>query len=135
MTPEEAAEKLDGNQYRDEGSRELFAEMRKHGLVAVYGASDDLMEFAGAIDDEVGAWEGTTAYISHRGLVKNECDEGDSCPNWKQTGKPIKAIWAPESGGSWAYETEIPHATFKIMEDDDLYCTGIVFRLIDISPI
>lgn len=44
MTRDEAAEQLNGNEYRKEGSPTLFAAMKAAGLVAVYGASDDLME-------------------------------------------------------------------------------------------
>ncbi len=54
MDAASAAAKLDGKQYGDEGSSTLFAEMKEHGLVAVFGASDDLMEFRGAVYDEVG---------------------------------------------------------------------------------
>lgn len=132
LTREEAAAELDGNQYAEEGSEELWQRMKAAGLVAVFGGSDDLMEFRGAIYDEIGAYEGGTAYVSAHGLVQNKCDEGDNCPNWRQHGLPIEAIWAPESGGSWAYKTDIPNVTFDIKEDDELFCKGIVFRLADI---
>jgi len=133
MTREEAAAKLDGNQYRKEGSRELFIAMRDAGLVAVYGASDDLMEFNGAIHDEVGAWNGGTAYLTSAGLLANDC-ENDDCPHFKKLQKAaatIRAKW-DDGGYSWRYETEIPHEKFVIMEDEDLYCEGIVFKLADV---
>lgn len=137
MTPEEAAAELNGNQYGKEISKELRKLMKDAGLVAVYGASDDLIEFDGAIYDEVGAYNGTTAYVNELGLVQNKCDEGDSCPNWRQTGRIIKALWCPvtvEGNPIWAFETVIPHVTFDIMEDDKLFCKGIVFRLVDTAP-
>lgn len=135
MTPEQAAEKLNGNYVGEEGSEALFDEMKKHGLVAVFGASDDLMEFRGAIYEESGAYNGTTEYVDQSGLVKNGCLEGHDCPNWKQRGHAVTAIWNPEnSGASWIYETVIPHVTFDIMEDDELFCKGIVFRLADAAP-
>lgn len=34
-------------------------------------------------------------------------------------------------GYSWIYQTDIPHATFEIVEGDDPYCRGIVFALAD----
>jgi len=132
MTPEQAAAELNGNQYGSEGLKELWQQMKTAGLVAVFGASDDLMEFRGAIYDEVGACGGTTAYVSERGLVQNKCEQGDDCPNWRQHGLPIEAVWAPEAyPASWVFKTDIPTVTFNIMEDDDLYCIGIVFRLAD----
>jgi hypothetical protein len=135
MTPEEAAAELNGNQYTKEVSKELRKLMKDAGLVAVYGASDNLMEFDGAIYDEIGAYNGATAYVDENGLVQNECVEGDGCPNWRQTGRTIEAVWAPEGypgNPSWVIKTGIiPCASFDIMEDDELYCKGIVFRLAD----
>lgn len=134
MTPMEAAAKLDGNEYTEEGSREFFAEMKKAGLVAVYGASDDNMVFNGAIHDEVGCYNGGTAYLTSDGLLINEC-ENDECPHFaklKKLAATIDAVWG-EDGYSWTYRTDIPHATFDIKEDGDTYCRGIVFALKDVT--
>lgn len=120
MTPSEAAEALNGNQYREEGSRELFNEMKQNRLVAVFGASDDLMEFRGAINDEIGAWEGATVWVTKEEYVHDFKTAGA----WK-----IDALWCEEKDISWTYKTTIPHKTFLIMEDDDVYCRGIVFSL------
>lgn len=132
MTPEEAAAKLNGGTYGDEGSDELFEQMKAAGLVAVFGGSDDLMEFRGAIDDEIGASGGGEAFVDANGLVKNECDEEDDCPNWKPRGKKIEAIWNPgDPPVSWMYKTDIPHQTFDIMDEGEPFCRGIVFKLAD----
>lgn len=134
MTPSEAAAKLDGNQYRKEGSKELFAAMKAGGLVAVYGASDDLMEFEGAISDEVGCYNGGTAYLTSAGLLQNDC-ENDDCPHFKklkERAATIEANW-DDGGFSWRYETKIPHVKFIIKEDDENYCEGIVFALADVG--
>ena len=99
----------------------------------VFGASDDLMEFRGAVNDEIGAWEGTTAYFTKGGLLNNECDNED-CPYFKkaqQTAAIIDAKWDTD-GYSWVYETTIPHATFDILADGEKYCRGIVFALEDL---
>ena len=134
MTPAEAAARLDGNEYRKEGSKELFKAMKDAGLVAVYGASDDLMEFEGAISDEVGAWNGGTAHLSRDGLIANEC-ENDDCPHFKKALESapatIEAVW-DVGGFSWQYDTAIPHAKFVIKEDGEDYCEGIVFALADV---
>lgn len=134
MNAKEAAERLNGSEYRNEGSKELFAKMKNAGLVAVFGASDDLMEFRGAIYDEVGCYDGGTACLDENGLLRNECDNED-CPHFarlKKSARTIKAIWSPdEPECSWIYETDIPHETFDVMEDGELYCRGIVFRLAD----
>lgn len=52
------ADAMNGREYRNEGSDALFAQMKRDGIVAVFGASDDLMEFRGAIYDEVGCYDG-----------------------------------------------------------------------------
>jgi hypothetical protein len=133
ITVEEAAAELNGNECREEGSNELFARMKEAGLVAVFGASDDLIEFRGAIDDEYGAYEGGEYVITRDGLPRNKCDD-DDCPYFAASIKSatkIKAIW-DDGDFSWQYETSIPHSKFVIDEDGEPYCEGIVFALADV---
>lgn len=135
LTKEDAASRLDKCEYRKEGSPELFAAMAVAGLVAVFGASDDLMEFYGAIHDEIGAWKGTTAYLTPSGLLANKCIY-DGCPYHaaeKNGAATIKAVWGA-AGADWTYRTAIPHVTFLVMKDGEPYCRGIVFALADVSP-
>ena len=131
MTKEECAKMLDGREMGEEVSQSEAEAAKESGLVIIYGASDDLMEFEGAIRDEVGCCDGGTAYLDETGLFSSEC-ENEGCPYAEREQakcKTIEAVWCPPCGGTWAYETEIPHATFKIYEDGELYCTGIVFDL------
>jgi hypothetical protein len=130
---EAAAAKLNGNQYGKEGSKDLFEAMDTAGLVAVFGASDDLMELRGAINDEVGCYNGGTAYLTPDGLLQNDC-ENEECPHFiklKEKAATVTAKW-DDGGFSWRYETEIPHVKFTIKEDDENYCEGIVFALADV---
>lgn len=133
MTASEAAKRLDGCQYRQEGSKELFGEMKTAGLVAVFGASDDLMEFRGAINDEVGCYDGGIARLTPKGLLVNECED-EYCPYFERAAEAAAALSAKfdEEGVTWVYETAIPHETFIINEDDEPYCRGIVFALADV---
>ena len=136
MTKEEAAAALDGCWYGREVTREMEAALKADGLVAVFGASDDLMEFRGAIRDEVGAYDGGYAHLTRAGLLTNDCDN-DRCPHFeraKETAATIEAIWSPEGEAiSWVYRTSIPHATFIVEEDGEPYCRGIVFSLSDVA--
>ena len=50
-------------------TNELREVAKGAGLVIVYGASDDLMEFDGAIYDEIGAYGGTEVWVDATGLV------------------------------------------------------------------
>jgi hypothetical protein len=48
----------------------------------------------------------------------------------------IKAVWDPEDiDASWKIETEIPHETFDIMEDGELFCRGVVFHVDDVKAV
>jgi hypothetical protein len=133
MTAKELAEKLNGEEYPLHIPVDLVREAKAHGLVIVYGASDDLMEFSGAINDEVGCYDGGTAYLTRRGLLENECV--DDCPHFallKKSSATIEALWCEEGDYSWTYRTEIPHETFEVIEDGEPYCRGIVFDLDDV---
>ncbi len=128
------AAELNGREYCKEITRQEGESARRDGLVVVYGASDDLMEFDGAIVDELGADDGRTAFVTRAGLVVNECGN-DKCPHFEraqQAATPIRQLWCAEPGYSWTYGTAIPHATFEIVEDGKPYCRGIVFALEDV---
>jgi hypothetical protein len=138
VTKEELAAELNGNEYRHEVPRNIAAQAKMDGLVIAYGASDDLMEFDGAIYDERGAYEGATVLIVD-GKIFNE----DACvtpciyfsvakKDAQTRGKSIEAVWA-QDGYSWTFKTDIPHATFEVVEDGRPYCRGIVFSLADVS--
>ena len=135
MTTKELAKILDGAEY---GLRECKAEIelaKENGIVIVYGASDDLMEFCGAIDDEAGVYEGGHVLFTRDGVMRpyGDCDD---CPLYKAAIKncdSIKAIWCPEGTDfAWMYETDIPHEVFRVLEDGEHYCMGIVFYLEDV---
>lgn len=133
MTPQEAAAKLNNSEYRAEGSPELFAQMKAAGLVAIFGASDDLMEIRGAVRDEIGSYHGSRVHFTKSGMITNDCEE-DHCPYYKRllaTAEYVEAIWDTE-GYSWIFETAIPYATFDVLEDGHKYCRGIVFALVDV---
>lgn len=129
---------LSGREYTKEITKEEAAQAKAAGLVVVYGASDDLMEFSGAIRDELGAFDGTTAYLTNEGLLTNDCEDSD-CPFFKKMkdkAATIKAAWhnngSADGGFTWTYETAIPHETFEITDGEERYCRGIVFALKDV---
>lgn len=138
MTAKELAGILSGRKYGGEIYPLEERNAKAAGLVVVYGYSDDNVEFRGAIDDEVGAYEGTTIHINKSGILyapTPECDM-DECPYLKQAVKearPIRAVWHDEGSPCWTFETAIPHETFDIYEDGELFCVGIVFALDDIQ--
>ena len=132
MTPQELAERMNGRQYGNEITKEEVALAKASGLVVVFGYSDDGMELAGTIMDEIGAYNGTTVFLTTDGILEN-CEE--ECHHYQRAlekARPLKAIWDRE-GYSWIYEAPFPHATFDVMEDGEKYCRGIVFRLADVA--
>ena len=58
MTKEQLAELLNGNEYRDEMTKEQEQAAKENNLLVLFGASDDLLEMRGAIYDEAGAYDG-----------------------------------------------------------------------------
>lgn len=132
MTKEELAARLNGNTYGDECTHDDAAAAKAAGLVIVYGASDDLMEFEGAIHDEVGCFDGGEAWVDKDGVLdRDACDDDDALAEFvarKKSARRIEAVWG-YGGYSWTYRTDIPHATFEIVEDGEPYCRGIVFAL------
>lgn len=134
MNAQELAATLNGREYREEITSAEEQEAKDSGLVVVFGASDDLMEFRGATNDEYGVYEGGEAHFTSAGLLVNDCDNED-CPHFeklKKTAVTIEAKWDAD-GYSWTYETTIPHATFDVLEDGEKYCRGIVFALSDVA--
>lgn len=125
----EIAEKLNGIAY-GENIRDIEAKAKEHGIVIVMGASDDLMEFSGAIEDEGGLayGKGGKVYFDHSGVPQDDTKRDNM----------IEAIWCnscDENGvmATWSYKTDIPHEKFKVFEDEELYCIGIVFSIDDIK--
>lgn len=128
-------ENLNGREYGNECNDDDRQYARKHKLVIVYGSSDDLMEFDGSIIDELGAYEGTCAYLDKKGLLEASC-RADDCPHeekMKESCKTITAVWCGKNKPAWSFETDIPHKIFTIMEDGEPECEGIVFKLEELA--
>lgn len=133
MNAKEAADLLNGREYTKEITRDEEQLFKAAGLVALFGASDDLAEFRGAWEDEEGCYGGGSIRVNADGIIRSQCDEGDQCPYFADKlamARTIKAVW-DEDGFSWLYVTDIPHETFIITEDGDTYCRGIVFSAED----
>lgn len=132
------AETLNGREY---GSEILDAEEKQAkdaGLVVVFGYSDDNCEFRGAIHEEIPCWDGEEIFFNKDGSNFTDSTGETPLTYMKNKSEPeanlIEAIWSPkEPECSWAYKTTIPHSTFDIMEDGDLYCRGIVFHINDLK--
>lgn len=130
MNKKELARLIDGREYGYEPFKDVRQVAKEAGLVVVSGASDDLMEFDGAIYDEQGCFDGGVIYFDRQGAFGSD---------GYATNK-IEALWCDksaldENGNviAWTYKTDIPHETFMIYEEDKPYCRGIVFDLADVK--
>lgn len=140
MNKEKFAAMLNGREYRNEITKDEAAQAKAAGLVVVYGASDDLMEFAGALYDEVGVYDGGEALVDAKGVLDRDQiddDDDEAIADFvarKKSARVIEAIWSSAgNAAAWTYKTDIPHITFDIMDEDDTYCRGIVFALADLT--
>lgn len=115
------AKELTLSEFNDKPYRDLPKEAietaKNNNIVIVYGQSDDLLEFDGALYDEFGCYEGGTFYFDKDGNNVKE-----------MTRNIIQAIWCGDNTEwTWSYKTTIPHENFEMMDDGEKYCQGFVF--------
>ena len=135
-TVDSIVESFNGLSYNDvDPSKEMCQSLAADGIVIVYGASDDLVEFAGAIQDELGG--PGKIYLSRAGLYYSSCDDED-CPHESviiRKHSVIVADWCKDPGVCWSFTTDIPHKSFDIIEDGEVFCRAIVFNLKDVPEL
>lgn len=130
MDTKTLARLLDGREYRSEITDKEDELARQLGIVIVFGASDDLLEFRGAISDELGCYGGGKVYINPSG-----CSTEITrfvCPSEITKYKTIDAKWC-QSCYSWFIEINIPHESFDVLENGEKFCRGIVFSINDLN--
>lgn len=128
ITHEEFSLSLTNKQYGNELTKEEINKAKENGLIVVYGASDDLIEFEGCISEEIDCYGGGIFNIKSKSLeIKVASSEKDK--------NKIEAVWCDSDfeNTSWTYKTDIPHSKFNIYEDNDIYCIGIVFSIYDLK--
>lgn len=102
--------------------------------VIVFSTSQDLVEFRGAISDEVYRDENCTIYFSSAGELVNIC-RSDRCPDFIDivaNASQIEVKWNVK-GYMCVLDTKLPHETFDILDDGEPYCRGIVFMIDDVA--
>jgi len=138
MTTQELATKLDGSEYPLRITPHVRGIAVASGLLIVYGASDDLVEFDGAWSDEGGVYNGGTVSIDREGIVpdfgsvEHEVSEVEKWMRRNKAAAKVEALWCEEEGFSWTYKTDLPHVDFLVMEDGEPYCRGMVIALADL---
>lgn len=108
------------------------------GAAIIFGYSDDGIVVEGAVEDQAGAYEGTTVWLDKEGFLPLNsdltlADEGaetlDECRKLvKRFDRSVKVEAIEETDGYyWQYKTDWPHKTFEIKEYGEPWCKGIVF--------
>ncbi len=142
MNAQELAARLNGRSIGAEITREEEALAKQHGLVVVFGASDDLCELRGAIHDEVGLYDGGNVVFTPTGLFDIDEEEANVLRKhgvWDkatENTREFEAIWTEdEDEPDWTYRVVFPHTTFDVIENDGsgpcVYCRGFVFSVDD----
>lgn len=142
----EFARRLDRRQYRAELLPAEEAAAKSSCLLVAFGASDDLLELRGFVDDEIGAYNGGSCCVSARGL----------CPMWRngerktleeareyfsrvhRVDQPmirVQATWNDgEDGPCWEITTDARRSSpFMILDGTDEYCRGLVIDCSELS--
>lgn len=141
MTKETLAALLNGREYGNEITNSEESAAKAAGLVVVFGYSDDNIELRGAIHDEVGCYNGGKFRIDNEGVQPtwdaHEEKARDEAEQYfrRRSKKSVELVaqWRDAGNPCWAYEIGLPHVTFDIMEDGDVFCRGIVFSLEDLK--
>lgn len=131
------AKKIDGVEYGEliHIKNKFAVEAKDNGFVIVYGASDDLIEFDGAYQEEVyiGMDGGIGTFdfdgTSDDGKKHNHKVVGYWCG--KVNGKQIKS-WEPTQA-VWEISVSMPSEPFNIYEDGEVFCVGCIFKISDMK--
>lgn len=145
MNLKEWAEKLNNTEYGSNDISNANNELEKDGIVAVVGASDDLCEMYGAIYDEFDCYNGTTLYCNGDNFFSEKRKEdflmyiNDEYPEFYDICKQMfkdNVYYIKISDGKgcqFEYETNIPCERFNVIEDGELYCSGLLFYIKDLK--
>lgn len=148
MNKEEFAKLLNGREYGMEITKDEERIAKESGLIVIFGYSDDNVELRGALRDEICAFEGACFVIAKAGdkvvVSQNpkfyrEIDDLEAIALEPEiyalnNKNKFKAVWYPsELKCSWLIKTEVPHATFDIFEDGELFCRGVVIEFADLA--
>jgi len=143
MTKETFASMIDCRDRRTGIAKDEELLAKNEGFIVVYGESDDLMEFRGVIDDEIGAYNGTTAIIlktnnGYKVLSESSIEEiNEPLRDYDLdliSGLEIESKF-DDDGYTWTMNVAhgMPVAYFDILEDGEKFCKGIVISVDDVK--
>ena len=145
LTAQEVAEKMNDCVYKNE---DMFTDSKlaEANLVVVYGASDDLIEFRGAIVEEIDAYQGAIVYL-YSVKDKWRLITGDQIEELEDTESPlldlipiedikahyINGLFCPKGFSGWLIEAKLPNGMasypFSVLQDGDVTGRGLVIDM------
>jgi len=133
----EFAKLIDGQNRRKFPLKEVQQQAKDNELLFIFGRGDDIVEICGVICEEVDGYEGVKFYLTmdkkKEVVYPISADRGESpwgnvyIDQWRPRVE-IEAIWQDEEYPSWIIKTELPHATFMLVDEDSDFCQGIVLE-------
>jgi hypothetical protein len=142
-TLNEIKEICDGIQYSRDVPEDAKKLAKENNIIIIVGGSDDLMYCYGAKsyladNQEHGyGWDGEdlTTIKGEKKLKKEAKQLGLKiwwCGEIADKGLKIEGYSTTKSGAfSYSVNDDIESLNFKVMEDEDVYCTGIIIQLPD----
>jgi hypothetical protein len=144
-TKEEMAAMLGGREYGNEITSNEEKIAKENGLFVIFGYSDDNMEVRGLQYDELSCWGGELFLMDSKGVLpwgsvsdmETEFEEEiREFFDRKKIAVKLEACWCKDgTDAAWTYETQVPHATFNIYEDGELFCVGLVIDFKDLPQV
>lgn len=139
VTKETIAKQLHGMEYGTRIPRSITKAAKEANLLIVHGASDDLIQFFGVWEDEVGARDKTVVTFDEQGFVPafdsvhGKWRDAEDALAWAHRCRRACEIHVHFGASGWTYSTSFPVARFDIVEDNAVYCRGMVFGLQDVG--
>ena len=112
------AEKLHNTEYPINIPQDILDEAKANRLVILCGYSDDMMDFSGAISDEVDAMNGGTAIVHPGGLLgsRDDIDEDEAMEAWLKAKK--QAVEKMITPGRTVQQSLMPPSTLlRVMKN------------------
>jgi hypothetical protein len=130
----------DGIEYKRNIPQEAKDLAKEHGYIVIVGGSDDLMYCFGAesyLDwwcEHGYGWDGDPLQNIDDKFLQKEAEQLGLkiwwCGGIKSTGEKREGYNSDKMGAfSYTVKDEIESEEFKVMEDGDVYCTGIIIKL------
>lgn len=122
MRVDDVRDALDGMQRSDEIRAELKREMAAHGIVAAFCPDSRTVSVFGAVSGDFRIGKGFV--VSSAGIRPSEADDDHGFL------RAVRGADRRDYGPvPLSFETNTDHELFSVLDDDSLFCLGLVFNM------